>query len=74
MLKKYHKFEILCKICENIFSLTTYYAHYKKCKKESELQKCFNCGTEKMGKFIKYQSISDFELDNNYKFEAELRI
>ena len=73
MLKRYNEFEIICKICENTFSLTTYYTHYKKCKKDAELQKCFNCGTEKMGKFINYQSISDFELDNNYKSKQSFK-
>lgn len=33
MLKRYNEFEIICKICENTFSLTTYYTHYKNAKK-----------------------------------------
>lgn len=66
MMKMYSNFELICKNCENTFPLTTFCSHYKKCVNDNEKVVCWNCGTEKMNKELKYKTFDEYSLENEY--------
>ena len=66
-MKMFTSFEILCKNCETAYPLISFYTHYKQCVNGNDKVMCWNCGTEKLNKQLKYKSYDDYSFENEYK-------
>lgn len=66
--EKLVSFEILCKGCENVYPITTFFQHYKRCIQSSSSVPCWNCNTTvpiKMLKFLTYKDYAHLYKYNN---------
>lgn len=70
LMKIFSTFEIICKTCENTFPLTVFHLHYKKCQGGNDKITCWNCGTEKLTKELKYKTFDEYSLENDYNSEV----
>ena len=57
---EFSKFEIICKICENVFPITTYQTHYNKCSIQNNDNICWNCNTKVLNKEMQFLSYNEY--------------
>lgn len=71
-MKTFSKFDVLCKLCENIFPITKYQSHYNKCSLQNEKLSCWNCNNITFGKEMKYLTYKEYS--HLYKYNKNINL
>ena len=72
LITSFSTFDILCKQCENVYPITTFLQHYKRCVKSNINVPCWNCNTPVPIKTLKFLTYQDYA--HLYKYNEQFNI